>query len=284
MARFPLAVSLENRAGDVQKDARMVNAMAEGGGDPATGARPRLVKRPGLDSAYTTTAGQGQGLFTWTTPGALGPSATLVTISDDTLNYGASITTLTKSLRFVQNPTNPQNISTPFSPSVTVEALDKAGNRVTSFTSNITVALFDNPTGGTLGGTLTQAATAGLAIFNDLELNRSGAGFSLSANASSVRGDVSASFNIPTELVFTVQPGFAEVDEPIVCVVEAQDDDGNTDIEFTGKVTVSLYSNPTGATLSGTTTVNAVAGVASFSDLTINMVGTYSLKAECVGE
>ncbi len=50
---------------------------------------------------------------------------------------------------------------------------------------------------------------------------------------------------------------------------------------FTGPVTVALAATPappTGAVLGGTTTVNAVAGVATFSTLTLSPPGTYALR------
>lgn len=81
----------------------MVNAFAEGGGDAATGERVRAIKRPGLDSAFTATAGQGQGLFTWNIPGPLGPTETLVVISDDTLI--TSPPDINKALAFTVQPT-----------------------------------------------------------------------------------------------------------------------------------------------------------------------------------
>src|SRR5947207_9824043 len=53
---------------------------------------------------------------------------------------------------------------------------------------------------------------------------------------------------------------------------------------FTGSVTVALGTNPGGSTLSGTTTVAAVNGVASFGDLSANKTGTsYALSATATG-
>lgn len=100
--RFPLAVTLQNRAADTAQDAQMVNAFAESGGDAATGARVRAIKRPGLDSAYQGTVGVGQALYTWTIPGPLGPTQVLVTISDDTLI--TSPPKIPKSLVFTVQP------------------------------------------------------------------------------------------------------------------------------------------------------------------------------------
>src|SRR6267378_2999305 len=52
---------------------------------------------------------------------------------------------------------------------------------------------------------------------------------------------------------------------------------------FTGTITVSLASNSTGATLSGTTAVGARDGIATFSNLAVDKAGTYRLQASAAG-
>jgi hypothetical protein len=54
--------------------------------------------------------------------------------------------------------------------------------------------------------------------------------------------------------------------------VEARDGAGNLVTSFTGPVTVALTNGPVAATLGGTTTVNAVGGVATFANLTVDLV------------
>ena len=56
--------------------------------------------------------------------------------------------------------------------------------------------------------------------------------------------------------------------------VTAEDASGNVDVSFNGTVTVALLSNPGGSTLGGTLTATAQDGVATFSDLTLNKVGS----------
>src|SRR4029077_9299168 len=99
-------------------------------------------------------------------------------------------------------------------------------------------------------------------------------------------GATSAAFTITagtaTQLAFTVQPTSTAAGASITPALQvtAQDALGNTDPTFTGNVTVALGANPGSGTLSGTTTVAAVGGVASFSGLSINKVGTgYTLTA-----
>src|SRR4029077_5739624 len=51
-----------------------------------------------------------------------------------------------------------------------------------------------------------------------------------------------------------------------------------------GSVSIALASNPSGGTLSGTTPVTAIGGVATFGDLSINKTGTgYTLTAAATG-
>ncbi|HYU27460.1 MAG TPA: hypothetical protein VEK83_00365 [Gemmatimonadales bacterium] len=87
--------------------------------------------------------------------------------------------------------------------------------------------------------------------------------------------------NTPPVLSFFVQPNTANVGQAISPPVEvlARDSLGNPDSAFTGSITVSLASNSTGASLSGTTAVRPVNGIASFGSLAVNQAGTYTLQA-----
>jgi len=91
--------------------------------------------------------------------------------------------------------------------------------------------------------------------------------------------------NAPPVLSFFVQPNSANARQTISPAVEvlARDSLGATDSAFTGTISVALESNSTGATLSGTTTVRPVNGIASFSTLSIDKAGTYTLSASSSG-
>ena len=66
--------------------------------------------------------------------------------------------------------------------------------------------------------------------------------------------------------------------------VEAEDSSGNLVTSFNGTVTVALASNPGGATLGGTLTVTASAGVATFSGLTLTKAASgYTLAVTSSG-
>ena len=86
-------------------------------------------------------------------------------------------------------------------------------------------------------------------------------------------------------LGFFVQPNSADVGQTITPAVEivVRDSLGGTDSSFTGSITISFASNPTGATLSGTTVRQPVNGIASFTNLAIDRAGTYTLQASANG-
>ncbi len=83
----------------------------------------------------------------------------------------------------------------------------------------------------------------------------------------------------------TIQPPSAVgVNSPFGLTVAAEDNTGTTDTSYTGTVTISLANNPGGSTLGGTLTATAVKGVATFTNLTLNELGTgYTLQATASG-
>ena len=88
-------------------------------------------------------------------------------------------------------------------------------------------------------------------------------------------------------LVFVVQPSTAHLSAEIAPAVQVAVEDtlGFIDTTATGGVTVALGTNPPGsAVLSGSKTISFVSGVSTFSDLTVNLVGTgYTLTATASG-
>lgn len=79
---------------------------------------------------------------------------------------------------------------------------------------------------------------------------------------------------------FTAQPQAADEDETLDPVVISVIKDAVVDTTYTDQVTL-VIANDLGGTvvLSGTTVVSAVLGVATFSDLSINVAGVHQLIA-----
>jgi hypothetical protein len=172
------------------------------------------------------------------------------------------------------------------SPAVTVTVQDQFGNTVTSNTSSITLAIGTNPPGnGTLSGTLTVAAVAGVATFSTLSINKTGTGYTLAASDGSLTVATSSTFNITpgtaTKLGFSIQPTNTAAGATISTVeVQIQDALGNLVPSGIGIISVSIGTNPSGGTLSGTLSVATINGVADFTNLSINIAGNgYTLKA-----
>jgi parallel beta-helix repeat protein len=173
-------------------------------------------------------------------------------------------------------------------PVVTVLAED--GNPLTSYNGAVTLALGANPGGGTLSGTTTVNAVNGVATFAGLSIDKPGVGYTLVATSGNLPSATSNPFTVAsgpaTQLDFSTQPGGALAGavlspQPVVTVKDA---DGNTATTFNGPVSIALLANPSGGALNGTTTVNAVNGVATFTNLSIDKAGAgYTLVASAAG-
>jgi hypothetical protein len=190
-------------------------------------------------------------------------------------------------LLFVQQPTD-TTAGQPIIPAVTVEILDQFNNVLTNDNSD-TITLSLNGV-GTLNGTLTQMVSSGVATFGDLSINQAGTGYMLNANSTGIAQITSNAFAITAaaadHLLFLQQPTDTAAGQTISpVVVQVVDQFGNVVTNYSGAVTLSLNDNPmTGATLRGTLTVTVVNGLATFSDLSIDLAGTgYTLHAAIGG-
>jgi hypothetical protein len=172
---------------------------------------------------------------------------------------------------------------------MTVQAEDSSGKLITSFNGTVTVALGSNPGGSTLGGTLTMTASGGVATFSGLTLNKAASDYTLVATTSGMGQGVSNAMTVTpaaaTQLVITQQPSTTvKLSSPFALQASIEDAYGNLVTTASGTVSVAFASNPTGATLGGTLTVTASQGVASFTNLTINKVGSgYTLRVSSSG-
>jgi hypothetical protein len=192
-------------------------------------------------------------------------------------------------LRFRTQPSDGTAFAV-ITPPIQVEILDAFGNLLTSATHTVTIAIGSNPGGGTLAGTNTRQAVDGVATFDDLSIDRAGSGYTLVATAAAMAGATSDEFYIgegtASQLQFRTQPGIAIAGEAIEPPIEVgiYDALGNLVSSAQGAVTISLGANPTSGTLSGTLTVDAVNGIATFDDLWIDKSGTgYRLLASSPG-
>jgi hypothetical protein len=98
-----------------------------------------------------------------------------------------------------------------------------------------------------------------------------------------VGSGASSNYNV-YQLVFTTEPSNTGAGLPITpaVVVTAEDGNGTTNTNFKGSITLAIGSGT--GTLSGSTTVSAVGGAATFNDLSINKIANgYTLTASPAG-
>ncbi len=203
--------------------------------------------------------------------------------------FTASATPPGLQLAFVTPPSNTTGGS-PFAPAVQVAIQDGGGVTQTGLSTNITLAITGGTgtPGATLGGTVQVAAQNGVATFNGIAVDRIGSGYTLTATASGVTSATSTAFNVTTgaasKLGFAVQPASAAAGASLGSVeVRVQDAGGNT-VSASDAITLTLSGGNPGATLGGTTMQSASGGVATFSTLGVNLVGTgYQLNATATG-
>ena len=196
-----------------------------------------------------------------------------------------------RNLAFTVQPSSSTGGST-IAPAVKVAVTDAGGNVVPGATNQITVGILMNPAGGTLSGTRLAAASGGVATFANLSINRAGSGYTLRAWVSGLVTATSAPFDVAVGpaavLSFRVQPVNTAAGSPITPSVQvaALDAGGNVVAGASGSVAMAFGSNPTRATLQGTTTVALSNGVATFAGLSVDKASepwTCSLKASAAG-
>ena len=165
----------------------------------------------------------------------------------------------------------------PLAPQPVVQVQDAGGGVVTGSSAPVTATL---SAGGTLLGTATVNAISGIASFSNLAVSGPGT-YTLAFASGTLTGATSATFTIaplpPTQLGITTQPGGAQTGSALAPqpVVEVRNAGGSVVAGATNAVTATLIGS--GGTLSGATTVNAINGVATFSDLVVNGAGSYTI-------
>ncbi len=178
--------------------------------------------------------------------------------------------------------TQPSNVTAGVadSPSIVVDVEDQFGNVVTSNTSNVTLAVATGP--GSATGTLTVAASSGVAIFSNVKLDTVGS-YTLSATDGSLTSATSGSFTVSaaaaSKLAYGTQPSNVTAgvaDSPSI-VVDVEDQFGNIVTSNGSNVTVAMATGPGSAT--GTLTVAASGGIATFSNVILDTAGSYTLSA-----
>lgn len=161
-----------------------------------------------------------------------------------------------------------------------VQVVDAGGNTLTGdSTTQVTATLIGGP--GSLSGTDTETASAGVVQFVDLGVTLAGTGYQLEFSAGTLPAVTSGTFDVGAGVAAQVsvvgQPGngtggLALSAQP---VIEIQDAGGALlSGDNTTVVTAALIGGTSGAALLGTVTATAAGGIATFTDLAVDLAGT----------
>jgi|GEM_PF-879174 len=233
----------------------------------------------------TTTATASSGIATFSNLGVSGTAGTAYTLTFTptgltpvTASSGSVIFGTATKAMFSTQPAGAVN-GQAMTPYPVVLITDASGNTVTNSTVNVVATI---SSGHPATGTTTVAAINGVATFTNLVLRQDGE-FTLTFTPTALTAVTSSSFTVTafgaaTKALMSTNPdgavsGSALTTQPMVRITDAS---GNTVTNSTVSVVASIASGT--GTLSGTTTIAAVAGVATFTNLMITgLTGSFTL-------
>jgi hypothetical protein len=233
----------------------------------------------GTPSAITDANGRAQ--TTWLLGALVGAQSVSATVAGIATPASFTATASSAGATQMQFAIGPSTVTAgiPISPAPVVVATDALGATVTSFTGPITLALGANPGGATLGGTLTVNAVGGVATFNNVRLNRTGAAYTLAASSPGLTGTTSAGFTViaAPPIAFNIVSGNAQAGPPSTqlaqpLVVSVTDSLGNG-VPGIGVTWGNVFG---GGSLANQTTITNTSGQAS-ATWTLGATGSQSV-------
>ncbi len=197
------------------------------------------------------------------------------------------------SVSFSVQPTD-ETAGVAIAPAIEAELYDTYGNFCDNDSSTqVSLEFANNAGAGTLSGTLTDTAAAGVLSWANISINKTGADYTLRARkvgSPSFVSDPSDAFDITaaaaTVLAFVNQPAAATTDTVQTIQVAARDAFGNTDTAFVTSITLTEVLGP-GSLQPGNPSVTPVSGIATFTGATgvrvggaAPSIGTHRLQAD----
>jgi alpha-tubulin suppressor-like RCC1 family protein len=187
-------------------------------------------------------------------------------------------------IAFTAGPTS-TTAGAAIAPGIQVTFYDAVGNLATSATTPVTLSIANNAGEGTLSGVSTATPQNGIATFSTASIDKAGSDYTLTATAGTLTA-TSTGFSVsaatPATLTVVAAPTSVETGTTLSPVVKVGvlDAFGNATAATTPITLAATAGTPT---LLGTTTVNAVGGVATFTNLRFQGFGTISLDATATG-
>jgi len=198
------------------------------------------------------------------------------------------------SLSFTTQPVGGTGgLAFPTQPVITIE--DAGGNTISTSTSPVTLSkcnstrflpasAYPPPDGDLLpAGSTTMNAVAGVVIYNGLIFNKVGK-YKIEAKTQAIPGPAASSYVViaegaPAQIAFSTQPqggtgGMPLSTQPVVSILDAG---GNVVTASSQTITITKQSGP--GSVTGSNSVVAVAGIATFASLVVDKTGDYVITA-----
>jgi hypothetical protein len=287
-------------AGSVLADSLVVR-VSDADNNPVPGVQVSwAVTGNGAVSSPTTTSGaDGRTGVKWTlgaTAGAQGVTATAAPLPSAPVSFSATATVGSAGrLAIIRQPSSTAASGARFAQQPQVQIEDAGGNPVSMPGIAVQAGIASHPGSGTLVGNATAITVGnGLATFTDLGIAGPPGDYTLNfsvPNRDDISGTppstvITVAAGAPSQLDYDVPPSSITAGGTITpaVTVRIEDAQGNLVTSATTSVSIALAANPGNSTLSGTTTVAATGGIATFADLSLNRPGTgYTLRASASG-
>ncbi len=195
--------------------------------------------------------------------------------------YGLIATQVPAKLAIIQQP-GTSTADSPIVPAIKVAVQDASGATVTAATSSVSLAISSNPGSGTLSGTTTQSASAGIATFPSAAINNPGSGYTLIASASGLASATTTAFSVLAQVAHpAIQPPGGAFSGPVT--IRLSDSTAGATITYKiGTGAVATYSEPFVLSSSSTLSVTAsksglTASSPATASFTINGTAAYGL-------
>ena len=223
-----------------------------------------------------------------TSAGAYTIAATAASVSGATSFSATNTPGAPASVATVSGAGQSASVNTAFTSALTAKVTDQYGNPVPA-----TTVTFTAPTTGASGSfanttntTTASTGSDGHATASRFTANTKSGAYTVTATAGSATPASFSLINNPgpaSQLIFSAQPSTAASAATISPAVQVSVEDAYGNVETADDattVTAAIADNPGSGTLSGSTTQTARGGVATFSNLSIDKVGTaYTLTA-----
>jgi autotransporter-associated beta strand protein len=232
----------------------------------------------------TTTAIQGVATFNglvFNTPGSYEMAAYVTGFGNATASFTVTPPVVTTSLVFGPQPLPTFYAGQTVTPGLTVTEVPSSGT-LSDSTSFVTLTLFSGPAGGTLGGTLSEKVSNDVATFGNLTASEAGTYEITATDGNDVPESLVFQALAPAaaKLVFSTIPGYqVGSDKPVPTFTVSVENSSGAVVTSDDSTISVIVLIPNDGAYGGTSTVQAINGVATFSNFYIGQGYSFTLQA-----